>query len=187
MKPEVLLLPGWQNSGPGHWQSRWERAHGDRRVAQHDWIRPLRGDWMARLDEVVLASDGPLAFAAHSMGCLLVAAWVAHSKHIGRVRAALLVAPGDLEREDLRTQLPSWQPIVRKRLPFPSVLVASRNDPYCSFDRARGFAEDWGARFVDAGERGHLNADTGLGNWPEGRRLLSDLFTDLPNDPEKDD
>ena len=56
----VLVLPGWQSSGPTHWQSRWERLHGDQRVEQHDWMTPLRGDWITRLEEVVVASDAPV-------------------------------------------------------------------------------------------------------------------------------
>ncbi|KTT23430.1 RBBP9/YdeN family alpha/beta hydrolase [Pseudacidovorax intermedius] len=176
----VLLLPGWQNSGPGHWQTRWEALHGDHRVEQHDWQRPLRGDWCARLEEEVLAAPGPVLLAAHSMGCLLVAAWAAHSRHTARVRGALLVAPGDLERDDLRQQIPGWAPIVRQRLPFPATLVGATDDPYCSAGRARGLAADWGARFVDLGARGHINADSGLGDWPEGRALLDELAAARP-------
>ncbi len=76
----ILLLPGWQNSGPDHWQSHWEALHGYQRVEQHDWMRPLRGDWMARLEEVVLDADGPVVLVAHSLGCILIAAWAAHSR-----------------------------------------------------------------------------------------------------------
>ena len=71
---DILLLPGWQDSGPGHWQTAWEQRHGCTRVAQHDWMRPLRGDWTARLQDVVLARPGPVVLAAHCLGCLL-AAW----------------------------------------------------------------------------------------------------------------
>ncbi|MEO6626825.1 MAG: alpha/beta hydrolase, partial [Burkholderiaceae bacterium] len=94
---QVLLLPGWQDSGPGHWQTEWESRHGYLRVVQHDWMHPLRGDWIARLEEVVLAQSaaGTIVFAAHSLGCLLVAAWAAHSRHTALVQGALLVAPGD--------------------------------------------------------------------------------------------
>ena len=174
----ILLLPGWQDSGPGHWQSRWQALYGDVRVEQHDWLRPLRGDWMARLEEAVLSSEAPVALVAHSLGCLLVAAWAAHSRHTARVRAALLVAPGDLEREDLRHRLPSWQPIERRRLPFRALLIGSRDDPCCDFERARRLAADWGAAFVEQGHAGHINADSGLGDWPEGRRRLNDLLKD---------
>jgi predicted alpha/beta hydrolase family esterase len=178
---QVLLLPGWQNSDPEHWQSRWEAVHGDRRVEQHDWMRPLRGDWQVQLEEAVLAADKPVLLAAHSLGCLLVAAWASHSRHTARVRGALLVAPGDLEREDLRQLIPGWAPIVRQRLPFPATLVAAQDDPYCDAARSRQMAADWGANFVDAGMRGHINSASGLGDWPEGRRLLNQL----QNEPAK--
>ncbi|ADU34277.1 RBBP9/YdeN family alpha/beta hydrolase [Variovorax paradoxus] len=174
----ILLLPGWQNSGPGHWQTIWESIHGDRRVEQHDWMRPLRGDWSARLEEEVLAAPGPVAFAAHSLGCILVAAWAAHSRNTHKVAGALLVAPGDVEREDLRQLIPGWAPIVRQPLPFSSVLIAANDDPYCEASRSRQLAKDWGARFIDAGKGGHLNAESGLGDWPEGRQLLNDISKD---------
>jgi len=173
----VLLLPGWQNSDAAHWQSRWEAVHGDRRVDQHEWMHPRRGDWSARLEEEVLAAPGPVALVAHSLGCILVAAWAAHSRQTAKVRAALLVAPGDLERDDLRQMIPGWAPIVRHRLPFPALLVAADDDPYCDAQRSRGMAADWGARFVDRGPGGHLNGESGLGDWPEGRALLNELLT----------
>ncbi|WP_285413790.1 alpha/beta fold hydrolase [Variovorax sp. efr-133-TYG-130] len=173
--PRILLLPGWQNSGPGHWQTRWESVCGDHRVEQHEWMRPLRGDWSIRLEEEVLASPGPVVLAAHSLGCILVAAWASHSRNTHKVRGALLVAPGDLERDDLRQQIPGWAPIVRQPLPFPAVLIAANDDPYCEAARSRQLASDWGARFVDAGARGHLNAESGLGDWPEGRDLLNEI------------
>lgn len=174
----ILLLPGWQNSDPAHWQSRWERLHGDLRVDQHEWMRPRRGDWSARLEEEVLAAPGPVALVAHSLGCILVAAWAAHSQNTAKVRAALLVAPGDLDRDDLRQMIPGWSPIVRRRLPFPSTLIAANDDPYCHADRSRQMAADWGATFLDAGPRGHLNSESGLGDWAEGRRLLTELLQD---------
>lgn len=171
----VLILPGWQSSGPQHWQSRWEALHGDVRVEQHDWMHPLRGDWITRLEEVVLDTPGPVLLAAHSLGCLLTAAWAAVSHSTGKVQAALLVAPGDPEREELRAPLHSWSPIVLERLPFPALLLGSHDDPYCSFERAQAFAGAWGAQFVDYGNRGHINAESGLGDWPEGRALLDSL------------
>lgn len=172
----VLLLPGWQNSGPDHWQSRWEHRHGYRRVDQHDWMRPLRGDWSARLEEVLLACDEPALLVGHSLGCQLVAAWAAHSGQTHRVRAALLVAPGDVEQEDLRPVLASWSPILSQPLPFKSLLLGSRNDPYCAFGRAQQMAAAWGSEFVDYGYSGHINADSDLGAWDEGHGMLQGLF-----------
>jgi len=169
MTPRVLILPGWLNSGPDHWQSRWQALYGDQRVEQHDWDTPRRGDWMARLEEVLLQDPRPALLVAHSLGCILTAAWAAHSRNTAGVLGALLVAPGDTENPDLGPALPSWAPIVRQPLPFPSILVGSRNDPYCAFDKAQALAAAWGSRFVDLGERGHINAESGLGDWPEGR------------------
>ena len=179
MKPaNVLVLPGWQNSGPAHWQSRWEAVHGYTRVQQHDWERPLRGDWLMQLEEAVLRCDEPAVLVAHSLGCIQVAAWAAHSQNAQRVKAALLVAPGDVEREAMRPLLPSRSPIARQPLPFTTILVASRDDVHCTFDKAESLARDWGAELVDLGNAGHINADSGLGDWPQCLALLRRL-TDL--------
>lgn len=177
----MLELPGWHGSGPGHWQSRWEALYGDRRVEQSDWMHPLRGDWMMRLDEAIgeleAAEESPqVALVAHSLGCHLVSAWAAHSSKTRHVRAALLVAPPDVERDEVRAALHSFTPIVRQRLPFPSLAIISSNDPYCHPHRAHEMARDWGSRTIDAVDRGHLNADSGLGDWPTGRQLLADLL-----------
>ena len=177
----MLVLPGWQNSGPLHWQSRWEALYGDARVEQSDWMRPLRGDWMVRLDEAIgeleAAEESPqVALVAHSLGCHLVAAWAAHSRKTARVRAALLVAPPDVEREEVQYALHSFTPIARQRLPFPSLAVISSDDEFCLPERAFAMAADWGSRTLDAGQRGHLNSDSGLGDWPEGRQLLAKLL-----------
>lgn len=172
----VLTLPGWQNSTKGHWQTEWEQAYGYRRVEQHDWLHPKRGDWCARLQDVVADADGPLLLAAHSLGCILVAWWAAHSPDAHKVRGALLVAPGDVEQPGVAELIPGWTPIARQRLPFPSIVVSSSDDPYCSPARARELAQDWGARWVDAGAHGHLNAASGLGLWPQGHDLLRALM-----------
>ena len=186
MSAKVLILPGWQGSGPEHWQMRWVAQQGYTVVEQADWLHPRRGDWLARLDEVVVDTPGggaDLVLVAHSLGCIQVAAWAAVSRHTARVRGALLVAPGDVEQPNLREQLPGWSPIVRQRLPFAARLVGSRNDPYCSAERARGLAQDWGAHWHDLGEAGHINADSGLGDWPAGQALLQDWISEAAAQP----
>ncbi|MBB1649536.1 alpha/beta hydrolase [Delftia sp. UME58] len=173
---DVWLLPGWQNSDADHWQSRWEQRHGYRRLEQNDWDRPLRGDWSARLQETVLDAPRPVVLVAHSLGCILVAWWAAHSPLAARkVRGALLVAPGDTEQPQLREQLPGWSPVMMQRLPFASIVVGSDNDIYCSAQRVQAMAYAWGARFVDAGPSGHLNTASGLGDWDSGHALLASL------------
>ena len=175
----VLLLPGWQGSGPGHWQSLWEARHGHRRVEQGDWLWPRRGDWMSRLDEVLLENDTPAVLVAHSLGCHLVSAWAAHSRLTARVRAALLVAPPDIERPAAPPQLQRWAPIVRQRLPFASTLVASSDDAFCEASRAAGMARDWGSTWVLMGALGHINAESGLGDWDDGLALLHSISQPL--------
>ncbi len=171
-KPRVLTLPGWQNSGPGHWQGRWEMLHGFERVQQADWDWPRRGDWMARLEDVVLASEGAVVLVAHSLGCHLVAAWAALSQHTAPVRGALLVAPPDIERADTPPQVSGWRPVMRRPLPFAAIVLHSDDDPYCASERAQDMAADWGAQAVNLGAAGHLNADSGLGDWPAGLAWL---------------
>lgn len=182
---DVLLLPGWQNSGPQHWQSRWQTMYGYQRVEQHDWLHPLRGDWVARLEDVLLQRATPAILVAHSLGCLLVVAWAAHSRHTTLVKGAFLVAPVDPAMEAMQPVLASWSPVVMQSLPFPSLLIASRNDPYCSFERAHRFADAWGATLVDYGMSGHVNADSGLGAWQDGYELLNQMSSELATDVEK--
>jgi predicted alpha/beta hydrolase family esterase len=188
MKPvDVLILPGWQNSGPAHWQTRWEAVYGYERLEQHDWMRPLRGDWIARLEEALLLRAEPVLLVAHSLGCLLVPAWAECSRNVHRVKAALLVAPGDAEREELRPTLATWAPVPAKRLPFSTILVGSQNDPFCTDLRARQFANAWGSEYVDYGYAGHINADSNLGDWPAGHQMLdrcNQLGTNLKVRPE---
>ena len=174
--PRILLLPGWLNSDPDHWQSRWEHEFGYQRIEQSDWQWPRRGDWMARLDEVLLADETPAVLVAHSLGCQLVASWAEHSRQTHHVIAALLVAPPDTERDDMPPQLHNWRPIRRSTLPFPSQAVISSNDPFCTPERATQMAAHWGSSMVVVGPYGHLNSAAKLGDWPEGQALLAQLM-----------
>ena len=177
--PRVLLLPGWQNSEASHWQSRWEALYGYERVQQHDWLHPLRGDWSIQLQEAVLASAQPVVLVAHSLGCVMTAWWAAHSPLArSRVQGALLVAPGDTEAQLLRMRLPGWSPVMLQRLPFRSMLVASHDDPFCTFARAQAMAQAWGSELVDAGDAGHINAASDLGDWAAGHQLLQRLMNE---------
>jgi uncharacterized protein len=174
----VLTLPGWLDSGPAHWQSLWEQQYGHTRVEQADWRWPRRGDWMARLDEVILAEEGeglPAVLVADGLGCHLVAAWAAHSQHTARVCAALLVAPPDTERAETPPQLFGWRPIVRQPLPFAAQVLYSEDDPTCTVPRALAFAAAWGASAHSVGRAGHINGDSGLADWPAGLARLERL------------
>jgi len=178
MATSFLILPGINDSGPEHWQSRWERAlPGARRVKQADWDHPVCEDWVATLGRAVAEAPADSVLIAHSLGCLLVAHAAAARVLTPAVRGALLVAPPDPEAPSFPIDvIRGFRPLPRQRLPFPSVLVASRNDPYASFEFSVRVAEAWGSRFVDAGPAGHLNAASGLGDWGVGRQCLEDLL-----------
>lgn len=170
----VLVLPGWGDSGPEHWQTLWERADpGFRRVVQRDWQYPIRTEWVETLEREVRAAAAPVVVVAHSLGCIAVA----HAARAGDlpIHGALLVAPPDVEHPDFPPVIEGFAPTPRERLAFPSVVVASRNDPFGDFNRSRALAEAWGSRFVDAGNSGHINADAGFGPWPLGEALLAEL------------
>ena len=170
----VLVLPGFHGSGPEHWQTLWAVRHpGFRRVEQADWETPRCRDWVARLDAAVAEHGQRALLVAHSAGCALVAHWVAARR--GVVRGALLVAPSDTERPSFPAGPTGFAPLPLVRLPFPSTVVASADDPYVSLERATLFARAWGSRFVDVGAAGHVNAASGLGDWPAGFELLLEL------------
>ena len=174
---DILIIPGLGNSGPDHWQTRWERKLPTaRRVEQADWDAPDREDWVRRIRAAVEASTRPVVLVAHSLGVVTVA-HAASGLPPGRVRAAFLVAPPDTERDDMPDVIErSFGALPRDPLPFPSMLIASRNDPYCSFARADDLAASWGSLLVDAGEAGHLNTASGHGPWPEGLTRFATLL-----------
>ncbi|MFF3286114.1 RBBP9/YdeN family alpha/beta hydrolase [Streptomyces sp. NPDC003023] len=190
VQPIFLVLPGYQGSGPEHWQSRWEAADpAFRRVEQADWDHPVLDDWLETLDRATAAQQGPVVLVAHSLGCVLVAHWAAERAERARqsgqaVIGALLVAPADIERAGV-AELENFCPVPLKALPFPSIVVAASDDPWCTPERARHFADAWDARLVEAGPLGHINSDSGLGDWPAGRELLAQLRTAAEGRPEQ--
>jgi uncharacterized protein len=174
----VLTLPGLWDSGPEHWQSQWERFDRRcRRVVQDDWEAPALADWISRLRSVMRDASEPVILAAHSAGCVLATRWAhdASAAERAAVIGALLVAPADPEASSFPSAASGFAPMLVQRLPFPSIVVASRNDPFVSFNRAAAFAAGWGGRLVDAGWNGHINAASGHGPWPEGYALLEEL------------
>ncbi len=175
MPAPVLIIPGWQNSGPEHWQTLWQTAHPTYlRVEQCDWERPIRAEWAEALDFTLAVLPEPPLLVAHSLGCILIAHWA--SRYQRPIRGALLVAPPDVERPDTPAEIAGFTPIPLARLPFPSILVASANDPYCTIERAEQLAAAWGSRLVNLGACGHINTEAGFGPWPQGERLLEQLM-----------
>lgn len=167
----TLIVPGWRNSGAGHWQTVWETLLPDTtRVQQDDWVAPTRKAWVHALSQAVLARPDPVLLVAHSLGCIAVAHLPAEVQ--ARVHGALLVAPADPER---RAVLCDFAPVPYARLPFRSIVVASTNDPYCPVRLAGAYARSWGSAFVKLADAGHINVASGFGDWPQGLALLHSL------------
>ncbi|MEA3265291.1 MAG: alpha/beta hydrolase [Pseudomonadota bacterium] len=181
MSPTVLFVPGLRDHVEDHWQTHAARAFpGSVTVAPLTQDRLSRAARVAALDAALRAIDGDVVLAAHSAGCLMVAHWALAPTR--PIKAALLATPADVEHP-LPPGYPSfadlsangWLPIPQAKLPFPALVVASRNDPLAGFDRVAGMARDWGAELHDAGEVGHLNPPAGFGPWPDGYRLIEQL------------
>ena len=176
---DILIVPGLRGSGPTHWQSRWQtKLSSARRVVQADWEQPRRAAWEETLTRAIAESQRPVVIVAHSLG-------VATTLHVARragetIAGAFLVAPPS---EQAVRELPcvdaDFLPYPRTRLPFPAVLVGSATDPYADPAFARDLAEDIGARFIDAGDAGHINLDSGHGPWPEGSLAFAHFISKL--------
>jgi predicted alpha/beta hydrolase family esterase len=174
MPAPVLIIPGLGGSGPEHWQSLWEPRLGAVRVEQADWDLPDRVGWISHLDAAIAASPQPPVLLAHSLSCALVACWAA--LHRRTIHGALLVGPADVDSDKHTPDVAHvFRPMPMARLPFPTIVVASRDDPYVDFTRAEIFAQAWGAELADAGKAGHINSSAGYGEWPAGEKLLARL------------
>jgi predicted alpha/beta hydrolase family esterase len=176
MVHRVLLVPGIYNSGPRHWQSLWEQ-HDPAfvRVAFEDWEHPRRERWVETLESTLRELGPTTVVVAHSLGCLAVAHWASSSSH-APIHAALLVCVPDPLGPIFPGDAYGFAPVPLANFDFPSVIVASEDDPYSTGDHARRCASAWDSRLVNVGAKGHINADSNVGTWVEGRNLLMTLL-----------
>lgn len=176
---DILIIPGYTNSGPDHWQSRWEQKLSTaRRVEQAEWSKPVRDAWVATTARAIDQAERPVVLVAHSLGIPTAIHALAESGKA--VAGAFFVAPPDVANPAIRPKhLMTFGPYPRDPLPFPSITVASRNDPFCKFEVAEDIAAAWGSLFIDAGESGHLNAESGHGPWPEGSLTFAHFMSRL--------
>jgi uncharacterized protein len=191
---DILIVPGWSSSGADHWQTRWEKnIKTARRVEQADWYSPKKTAWVARIIEEVAQSVRPVVLVAHSLGVITAVHAAQKLSHLpgNPVVGAFLVAPADVENASGWPVTEGWTfedtaavdaavqyhkgsdgggfaPIPLAPLPFPTALIGSSNDPYCSADRAKHFAASWGSALIESGEVGHINTASGHGPWPDG-------------------
>ena len=181
----VLLLQGWLGSGPGHWQRHWMALRPHWRVVDFgSWEQPDPQGWRLALDAAIAGCERPPLLIAHSLGCLAAAALLAtsvppDSAAAPAIAAALLVAPPDPGRPDTPLPLRPFHPVARTRFGVPGQLLLSSDDPYASEAYALALAEAWGLEPLRLGPLGHVNADSGLGPWPEGLALAEALLARL--------
>jgi hypothetical protein len=175
---DLLFVAGLNGSGPDHWQTRWRHKLSTAKlVEQTDWDRPQLSAWVDALVEAARATTRPIVLVAHSLGVPTVA-HAAPCLPEGSVKGAFLVAP-PTDEALIRVGMFEFTPTPEARLPFPSVLVASRNDPHGSYASAQAKAAQWGSRLVAAGDAGHINAESGHGPWPEGLMRFAGFIKDL--------
>ena len=176
---DIIIVPGLGDSGPEHWQSRWEsRLKNASRIAHPDFSLPSRAHWTAAIVDAVAKATRPVVLVAHSIGVAAIAH--AAPKLQGRVAGAFLVALSDWNRpEVLPGVVHDFAPLPREPLPFPSMMVASRNDPYCDFEVAGDYANCWGSLLMDAGDSAHINDESGHGPWPEGTMIFARFLSGL--------
>lgn len=174
MNSLVFTLPGLYNSGPGHWQTHWEKEHGFIRIQQQDWNTPDCDDWAAAIDKVVTQHTlKQVVLVGHSAACAAIAYWA--EKYKRKIKGAMLVAPADPDAASFPKGPTGFSPMPLHPLGFPSVIVASTDDEYVSLERARHFADRWGSEFTFICKGGHINSASNLGNWMVGFELLKQI------------
>jgi len=168
----VLIHPGLGGAGADHWQTHWEQAFPDFvRVQQADWDRPVYDVWAAKLTEYVNQATKPVVLVPHSAGTSLVMKWsFDQPEAVKKVAGVFFVAPSDRDRWKTPGGAgpQGFGGMILKRLPYPSAVVAGRDDDRVTFDRAQAFAQAWGSLFFDGGMHGHLGSAAKLGVWPAG-------------------
>lgn len=167
-----VIVPGWRNSGRGHWQTFWADSLPNAvRVEQEDWLAPAKDAWVNTLKDTIAAIDGPIVIIAHSLGCITTVHLPEEAA--SRIVGAFLVAPADPWR---RAELEDFAPVPYEALPYPSMVVAGSDDPFCTARKASAYARSWGSDFVRLQGAGHINIESGHGPWPGGKVLLESLL-----------
>jgi predicted alpha/beta hydrolase family esterase len=119
----------------------------------------------------------PALLVGHSLGAL-ASSCLAHEAPL-QVGGVMLVAPAEPTRFYAEDDVPACA------LGVPSLLVASRNDPFMDFARAEHWARVWGSELVDLGDAGHINVESGFGAWTFGKEVLRRLVEKADAAPAK--
>jgi len=172
-----LIIPGLNNSGPTHWQSFWAKSLGNAtRVVQHNWDAPQKAEWVKTLDEAISKLESDTILVAHSLGVSTTVHWLTElfekNPKAHFVKGAFLVSASDVDNVEI---IKNFAPMPLKKLPIPAWVLASENDPFVTMDRSKFFAEAWNAHVENVGLLGHINAQSNLGEWEQGRKILAEF------------
>ena len=172
-----IIVPGLNNSGPSHWQSFWAKSLPNAiRVEQRCWDNPNKEEWVDTLDKTVAQVNADAVIVAHSLGVCTTVSWLLkrleHGGVPAQVKGAFLVSPSDVDNIEI---IRSFAPMPQEKLPVPACVVASENDPFVTMERALHFAAAWGAKVFNAGALGHINSESNLGEWEQGRGFLAEF------------
>jgi predicted alpha/beta hydrolase family esterase len=176
---DILILPGLGGSAEDHWQSRWEKQlKTARRVEQGDWHHPVLTVWMQKLREALHEATKPPVIIAHSLGALTVAH--AAEDIAAEIKGAFLVTPPAASFLLKIAEIdPAFAAPVTRKLSFPAILIASRDDPYSTYEESEQLGAALGIEVVDAGASGHINRESGHGPWPEGLMRFAGFMKSL--------
>ncbi|WP_458699479.1 RBBP9/YdeN family alpha/beta hydrolase [Sulfurospirillum sp. 1307] len=172
----TLFVAGYGNSLDKHWQRLWfNETNNSYWVEQKDWNHPNKDEWIKELDNTINQINSPILIVAHSIGCHTVVEWVQKYYQNQNIIGALLVAPPDTKRKDFPKDIKGYSNPPLEKLPFKSTCIISSNDQYNSVENAEFLANKWGSKIVHVGNKGHINAESNLGFWEEGRKELNYL------------
>ena len=176
-EPDVVIVPGLGDSGAGHWQTRWQDQNPHLvRISPASWTEPDLGDWLSALERA--ADHRRPVLVAHSLGCLLSIEWARRNPQA--VAGLFLVAlPDPVAASFPLPDSPFARIDLGHALPVPALVIASENDEYCAPERSAEIASALGAGWISLGPVGHINADSRLGSWRQGRDLLTAFMSGL--------
>jgi len=161
----TLLVPGLDGSPAPHWQHWWAATDPAARIVkQRSWSNPEPDAWLEALTAAILAHPNAL-LVGHSLGAVAIVHLLAKRPNLN-ISGAMLVAPAEPSRS-VRTE--SFGPIPECSLNIPALVVSSRSDFWMGQEQARELAQTWGASFIDMGDAGHINTESGFGPWHRGK------------------
>ncbi|PHR83526.1 MAG: alpha/beta hydrolase [Colwellia sp.] len=174
----IVFVPGYGNSINGHWQEIWcKEFKNSYWVEQHDWETPHCFDWVEALDLLIQSIEGPILLVTHSLGGSTVVEW--SKKHTANILGVFLVAVPDVQSANFPEAISGYQTPPLEKLAFPTLVLASTDDPYSTLARTKYFAKNWGSELISIGNLGHVNTDSNIGEWPEGKKLLNNFIYSL--------